>query len=530
MICVTLITFFLLIRQVRMKHALDRAIAERSVSLAQLQATFAGMVEPALLTDRNANVVAMNSAYLTLFEFETPPKTGEQLLAHFEFTTVDGSPLDDTQSPFTRAMRGEVVRNMELKGRNKKTGTIFHILTGAAPVRGADGSIEAVVITSHDITEKKRIAEQLQQNSKMEAIGRLAGGIAHDLNNVLQVIVSYAHLMQETGATHNDLQEIIQASTRAADMTGRLLAFSRQQGMKPKLIIIDRHIEEESNFIRRLLTDQVRLELRLTAGASRVLIDPGHLDQILMNLAANASQAMPQGGRLVLETRVSSIDKQSHPTLENRTYVTLSVTDNGVGMSDEVRARIFEPFFSTKKEQGGTGLGLAIVYGIIKQSRGDIFVYSEPGSGTSFHIYLPEAAAVGEELVKPEMALPAPGPGRERIVLIEDDLQILQLVERSLRQANYDVWAASDARTAIEYVRTHPGVIDLIITDVLMPEMNGRELAEAIGHTEPKIRILFMSGFPGDMQQAFLPPHVDFLPKPFSTATLIARIQSIMTR
>jgi signal transduction histidine kinase/ActR/RegA family two-component response regulator len=397
-----------------------------------------------------------------------------------------------------------------------------------------DQLIASLAESHAQLTERE---EQLRQSQKLEAIGTLAGGVAHDFNNVLTVIHSYTELLMGTvdrgTSTYADLEQIRQAATRAALLTSQLLAFSRKQVLQPRVIDLNSIVNGIDQMLRRIIGEHIDLQTLRASDLARVRADPGQLEQVLMNLAINARDAMPRGGRLTIETSNVSIVERS-PTEHGETppgkWVMLSVRDNGVGMSRETMARIFEPFFTTKPVGRGTGLGLAMVYGIVKQSGGFIWVFSEPGRGTMFRVYLPpvaDAPAAEEGGAVPV----ASANGSETILLVEDEALVRGLAQRALRERGYSVIAAGDGVEALEMIADDPDRdIDLLLTDVIMPQMSGKDLADAVRAGRPRIRVLFMSGHTDDaiVHHGILDDGVLFLPKPFTPGQLTRKVREVL--
>jgi signal transduction histidine kinase/CheY-like chemotaxis protein len=399
-------------------------------------------------------------------------------------------------------------------------------------VRVGDG----IGIAARDIGERKRLERQLLHAQKMEAVGRLAGGIAHDFNNLLTTVLGYGELMlmqlPDASPLRPDVEEILKAGQRAVGLTRQLLAFSRRQVVEPKIVDLNALIEEAVTMLRRLIGEDIDLVTRLEPELGTVRVDPGQMDQILMNLAVNSRDAMPRGGRLGLETRNVTFDASAsrlHFDAPPGSYALLAVTDNGVGMDEKTRAHVFEPFFTTKEIGKGTGLGLATVYGIVKQSGGYIFVYSEPGKGTTFKIYLPRADTASSD---PAAALPASTRvgGSETILLVEDEEAVRRLMEQSLKARGYRVLEAASTKAALALAGAHAGAIDLLITDVVLTGVSGRDLATALLSKRPEMKVLFVSGYTEDtvVQHGVLTAAEAFLPKPFTPDTLTRKVREIL--
>jgi len=400
-----------------------------------------------------------------------------------------------------------------------------------------DGHIVRVWGTQRDVTDQRHLEEQFRQAQKMEAVGQLAGGIAHDFNNLLTAILGNTQLLLRDlppgDSKRGDVEEIRKASERAASLTRQLLAYSRRQMLQPEVLDLNVVVAEMDKLLRRLIGENIALETLLAADLGRVRADPNQIEQVLVNLAVNARDAMADGGggKLTIETANVDLDEaftQANLGSKGGPHTMLAVTDTGTGMDATVRAHLFEPFFTTKEVGKGTGLGLATVYGIVKQSDGYISVYSEPGRGSSFKIYLPRLDA------RPRTSSPAikggAARGTETILVVEDEPAVLALSQRALEAQGYVVLAASDATTALRLVERHGGTIHLLLTDVVMPGMSGRDLADQLAARRPGTRVLYMSGYPGDavVQHGELQPGAAFLQKPFSPDGLARKVRDVL--
>ncbi len=386
------------------------------------------------------------------------------------------------------------------------------------------------------ITERKDLEAQLHQAQKMEAVGKLAGGIAHDFNNLLTIITGYTQLLLNRLGQEDplvpDIQEIKKAGDRAAALTQQLLAFSRRQVLIPKVVDLNSIVANMETMLQRLIGEDIHLVTALDPALGRVKADPGQLEQVIMNLVVNARDAMPKGGKLTIETTnhdISQSYRRGQAVIQPGRYAMLSVSDTGCGMEPELQARVFEPFFSTKGQGKGTGLGLSTVYGIVKQSDGYIFVYSEPGCGSTFKIHLPR---VDEAAVEVETGVLADGlpHGTETVLLVEDEPGVRALVRDTLRMQGYTVLEARHGIEALLVSKQHTGPIHLLMTDVVMPQMSGREVADRLFVTRSDLRVLFMSGYTENaiVHHGVLHPGTAFLQKPFSPESLARKVREVL--
>ena len=378
--------------------------------------------------------------------------------------------------------------------------------------------------------------EQLRQAQKMEAVGRLAGGVAHDFNNLLMAISGYAELALSATTEESRrerIEEIAIAAERAAALTRQLLAFSRKQVLQPKVFNLNIVVSEIEKMLRRLIGDNIELVTRLAADLDNVRADPGQLEQVLVNLAVNARDAMPDGGRVVIGTRNvngRSGDCVAGGELEAGAYVELSVTDSGEGMSPEILDHLFEPFFTTKESGKGTGLGLSMVYGIVKQSGGAITVESVAGEGTTFRVYLPVSA--GEQPKEAEPAPVLPSAGGESLLVVEDNGAVRNFVTEALRSAGYQVFDAENAESALDLLSISADAVDLLLTDIVLPKMDGYELARLAVAARPSLKVLYMSGYADNpkLRDAALHHGIDLIEKPFTSAAIAARVRAVLDR
>jgi PAS domain S-box-containing protein len=390
---------------------------------------------------------------------------------------------------------------------------------------------------AEDVTERRALEQQLRQAQKMEAVGRLAGGIAHDFNNLLMVISGYSEFLLERIGDDQEMRgharEIANAAERATSLTRQLLAFSRKQMLDPKIVDLNSVVAENVKMLTRLIGEDIDLVMVPGQDIGAVKADPGQIEQVIMNLAVNARDAMPKGGKLTIETANVTLDAnyaRFHAPAKPGDYVMLAISDTGMGMDAETQAHIFEPFYTTKGLKG-TGLGLSTVYGIVKQSEGYIWLYSETGKGTSFKIYLPRFSATGEALAtQPALAQEQTSKGHETILLVEDEENLRRLARQSLENQGYNVIDAPDGAAAIKISQAHPGPIHLLLTDVIMPGMNGRELANKLSPTRLEMRVLFMSGYTENHigHNGTLDEGITLLQKPFTLSALRSKVREML--
>ncbi|AMV73422.1 hypothetical protein JCM30471_18370 [Desulfuromonas carbonis] len=419
-----------------------------------------------------------------------------------------------------------------------KDGTLFWDATTIAPVKDAQGAITHYIAIKEEITERKDLERQLQQAQKLEAVGQLAGGVAHDFNNILTAIIGYASLLEmKLEAKHplrHNASQILAAANRAAELTQSLLAFSRKQVIDLEPIELNAAIRKIEGFLRRVISENIELRTILAPEPLVVRADRGQFEHLLMNLATNARDAMPTGGVISIETRQATLDeafRHSHGFGEPGAYALISFSDTGIGMDEETQRRIFQPFFTTKEVGKGTGLGLAMVYGTVKQHGGYLNVYSEPGAGTTFNIYLPctseEPLAPAHEVL--EATLPG---GSETILVADDDTLLRSLATEVLTQFGYRVLAATDGEEALELFRSHRQEIDLAILDVVMPKLNGKAVRDEMLRLVPDLRVLFISGYTADIihRHGVVDPELDFIQKPMRPHDLLRKVREVLDR
>jgi len=443
---------------------------------------------------------------------------------------------DEIPGILAKIGRGETVEHLE-SVRVTKDGRHLNVSITVSPLRDAKGDVVGASAIARDITAQRRAESQLNTAQKMEAIGRLAGGVAHDFNNILGIIGACSEFLRDridpSAEPAQYVENIKQAIERGSSLTRQLLSFSRSTAVKPQLLDLNERLKDVGKLLRPLMGDDVEIMIVSKSPAAVVEADPGHLDQIVVNLAVNARDAMPRGGKFILETGTARFDEafaQQHQNMAPGNYVVLAVSDTGSGMDSPTAARIFEPFFTTKGPGKGTGLGLATVYGIVKQSAGHIFVYSEAGHGTTFKIYLPNADHKIGLGSRAEAETLAPDAKSATILLVEDDEIMRRLTRQLLEERGYAVVEANDGKAALEWVRSNPGRIDLVLTDVIMRNMSGPELVKELSGSNPGLKVVFMSGYTGELiaEREVLERGITLLEKPFSRNALLKTIHATL--
>jgi two-component system cell cycle sensor histidine kinase/response regulator CckA len=470
-----------------------------------------------------------NPALVTMLGYDSASQLMGSNLANLHADTQRWFALAD----FLRSL--DQFRDFDADWR-RKNGSVVRVRLSGRAIRGEKKAI-FFELFAEDITERRSLEEQLRQAQKMEAVGRLAGGIAHDFNNLLMVISGYCEfLLERVGddpALRGPAREIARAADRASALTRQLLAFSRKQMLAPKVLDLNAVVTENLTMLRRLIGEDIDLIMIPGEGLGAVKADPGQIEQVIMNLAVNARDAMPKGGKLTIETSNLRLDEnyaRMHTPVRPGEYIMLAISDTGEGMDSETQNHIFEPFFTTKGTKG-TGLGLSTVYGIVKQSEGYIWVYSEPSKGTTFKIYLPRVTATGEHVPLPPPAAETElAPGHETVLLVEDEVTLRELVRQYLQNQGYVVLEARGSAEAVQISNSHPSPIHLLLTDVIMPGMNGRELAQQISSGRSGIKVLFMSGYTENAigHNGLLEAGINLLQKPFTLPALKAKVREVL--
>ncbi len=509
----------------RANETLHRRTAEQLGEYRSRLALIIDSSEDAILSkDLNGIITSWNKGAERIYGY-----TPEEVIGKHISILTPGDRPDEVEKILKKVAEGESIEHYE-SVRLAKDGRRLDISISVSPLRNAAGDVVGASVIARDITGQKRAESQLRQAQKMEAIGRLAGGVAHDFNNILGIINACTEFLRDRidpGAEPSVYVENIRKATeRGTALTRQMLAFSRTSVIQPRILDLNERLREISKLLRPLLGDDVEILIVPRSNSAVIEADPGQLDQIVVNLAVNARDAMPRGGKFILETGAVKFDEsfaEQQQALKPGKYVLLAVSDTGIGMDEATVSRIFEPFFTTKEAGKGTGLGLATVYGIVKQSAGHVMVYSEPGHGTTFKIYLPSAEHKIGLASKPEVESVAPKRQGTTILLVEDDEIMRSLTRKLLEEHGYTVAEADDGKSALEWVEAHPGPIDLLLTDVVMRHMSGPELAERLSASRSSLKIVYMSGYTGELManREVLKPGVSLLEKPFSRNALL---------
>ncbi|MBI4566540.1 MAG: response regulator [Planctomycetes bacterium] len=510
----------------RRRKKAEEAVRERESRLRRIvDSNIAGI----FFWDLNGKVVEANDAFLKMTGY-----TPEDLRAgRLDWKAMTPPEYLERDARAVEELKTKGAVTPYEKEYLRKDGSPFPVLLGFAAFEGGmDRGVGFVL----DLSQRKNLEDQLRQAQRMEVVGRLAGGVAHDFNNLLTPILGLSDLIlgqiKPDDPVRSDIEEIKKAGQRAARLTRQLLAFSRKQVLQPRVVDLNESVQEMQMLLGRLIGEDVTLSLQLSPEGGRVKVDPGQMEQVIMNLAINARDAMPQGGKLTIETRRVFLDEEyagRHVGVVPGYHVVLIVSDTGTGMDKETMGHLFEPFFTTKPQGKGTGLGLATVYGIIKQSGGHIWAYSEPKRGSTFKVYLPEARdEKASRVVSTETR--SYSKASETILLLEDDDALRGFACRVLRMRGFTVLEAGSGEDAIKISITHPGPIDLLLTDIVMPEMNGPEVARQIRKVRKGIRVLYMSGYSENaiVHQGVLEPGTSLLEKPFSLQALARKVREVL--
>jgi PAS domain S-box-containing protein len=482
-------------------------------------------------TTPDGRVLMANPALLRMLGYDSLQELASRNLEGVSFEA--GYPRSEFREQIER--QGEV-RGLEAAWK-RRDGSVVFVRESAKAIRADHGRVLHYDGTIEDITERRRLEEQFRQAQKMEAVGRLAAGVAHDFNNLLTVVIGYSDLLLKRLPASDRLrpsaEEIKKAGEQAALLTRQLLAFSRAQVLQPQILDLDSLLTNAQQILERVIGEDIELVTHLPPGLGHVKADPGQIEQVILNLAVNARDAMPQGGWLALEAANVELDStyaRGHGGVLPGHYVMVAMSDNGIGMDAETQARIFEPFFTTKEQGKGTGLGLSMVYGIVKQSGGSISVYSEPGKGTTFKVYLPRVDQTVEVMAPGELGIEEPSQGSETILLVEDEEAVRSLAREVLESRGYHVLEAEGAIEALEVGKRHKDRIHLLLTDVVMPQMNGRELAKRLAPLHPETKVLYMSGYAENaiVHDGLLDQGTALLQKPFTADGLAHKLREVL--
>jgi len=497
------------------------------------------MTDMVALLDVAGNVVYLSPACEAITGYESAELLGKTFGAYVHPDDVEGAAEVIAEALETGNSRTYTARVRHKDGH-------WVVIEGKpAAIRDASGQPEMILAIARDVTDRehseergRELEEQLRQSQKMEAVGSLAGGIAHDFNNLLTAIAGYGGLAlaatdDDQAELRSDIEEMLAAADRARQLIRQLLAFSRKQILQPCVLNLNGVVRDMESILRRVIGEDIELVLKLEPDLGHTHADPGQLEQVLMNLCVNSRDAMTDGGRLLLETLNVELDEdfvETHAGARTGPAVALRVSDSGHGMTEDVSARVFEPFFTTKEEAKGTGLGLSTVYGIVQQSGGSVWCDSTPEHGTTFTVYLPRFEAQSDDPRALEIAHNGSISGSETVLLAEDEQLVRQLVAETLDRLGYSVLVAANGSEAVSQLDAHAGSVDLLLTDVVMPGMNGPELAELVRERRPETRVLFMSGYAEDAvsSHGVLRPGTELLEKPFTAAGLGAKVRAVL--
>jgi two-component system, cell cycle sensor histidine kinase and response regulator CckA len=502
----------------------------REYDLCRLAAIVESSRDAIISVTSEGGILTWNHGAERIFGYSADEAVGRSIL----FLSPPDRPVKDS-TLLQRIERADIIENFETI-RVKKDGTRIHVAITLSPIKDPDGQVVGVSSIFRDVTESKCLEDMFRQAQKMEAVGQLAGGVAHDFNNLLGVILGYTGLMLDRlspdDPERKNIEQIEKAGDRAALLTRQLLAFSREQVLQPKVLGLNTVVTGMEKLVQRLIGEHIELLVVIDPSLGRVKADSGQIEQIIMNLVVNARDAMPTGGKLTIETSNVELDEDyaaRHASTVPGPHVMLAVTDIGCGMDSKTQARIFEPFFTTKEFGKGTGLGLSTVYGVVKQSGGSVWVYSELGIGTTFKIYLP-CVDSALETEPPTETMKRIDRGSKTILIVEDDAALLQVTGQSLQEAGYTILAAQSPAEAIHISESHPGPIHLMVTDVIMPGMSGSQLATHLSPLRTEMKVLYVSGYTDDtiVHHGFLESGLAFLQKPFSPKMLARKVGEVL--
>ena len=518
-----------------LRHASEELHRRTAEQLGEYRSRLASIIdssEDAILSkDLNGIITSWNRGAEHIYGYTAQEVVGKNISL-----LIPNDRPDEIKEILAKISKGEVIEHNE-SVRVTKDGRHLNMSISVSPLRDATGAIAGASAIGRDITAQKRAEGQLRQAQKMEAVGRLAGGVAHDFNNILGIINACTEFLRDridpAAEPSIYIENIKKATERGTSLTKQLLAFSRTSAIQPCVLDLNERLRDISKLLRPLLGEDIETVIASKSSSAVIEADPGQIDQIVVNLAVNARDAMPRGGKFILETSVVKFDEafaQQHQPLAAGKYVVLAVSDTGSGMDEATVSRIFEPFFTTKEVGKGTGLGMATVYGIVKQSGGHILVYSEPGHGTTFKIYFPNAEhKIG---IRSEAEAEPVDPTRRglKILLVEDDEIMRALTRQLLQEHGYTVFEAEDGKAALEWVQSHSDHIDLLLTDVIMRRMSGPELVLHLSATHPELKVVYMSGYTGKLiaEREVLKPGTPLIEKPFTRTALLHTIHSTL--
>jgi PAS domain S-box-containing protein len=481
------------------------------------------------VTDTEDKIIFVNDAFLKTYGYKRSELIGKSM----DIVKSANNPPEIIREILPKTLKGgwtgEIINR-------KKDGSEFPVSLSTSVIHRNNGHPDTLIGVAIDITQRRELETLLQQSQKLEAIGQLAGGVAHDFNNLLTIINGYSSILlselYEEDKIYKDIKQIHLAGLRAGSLTEQLLAFSRKQIVKPDILNLNLIVKENKKMLQRIIGEDIAIQLHLEENIGCIKADAGQINQIIMNLLVNARDAMPDGGQLTIETKNQEIDAEysaRYLKAKPGKYIVLSISDNGIGMDKQTKTRIFEPFFTTKEIGKGTGLGLATVYGIVKQNEGYIRVYSEPGNGTTFNIYLPH---IEEDFIVQDQENPSLETlhGTETVLLVEDELEVCQLTVEILQNAGYRVLKASHGKEAIEVIKNYNVKVHLLISDVIMPEMNGKKLADNLLNQYSDLKVIFISGYTGEAisRSGILKKGTIFLQKPFSPHALLKLVRKTL--
>ena len=514
--------------EARRKQA-EAQLRQRNLELERLTAAIEQAAESVIITDAAANIIYVNPA----FEHITGYSRAEVVGQNPRILKSGRQDQSFYQNLWTTISGGQVWQGRFIN--KKKDGTLHTLDATISPIKDEHGRIFNFVAVRRDITRELQLEEQYRQGQKMQAVGQLTAGIAHDFNNLLTAINGFAELAQANLPADHALQDmlgkILNSGQRAADLVKQLMIFSRKQVLEPKVLSLNMVVVNIEKMLRRIIGEHISLKTVLAVDLGLVKVDAAQMEQVIVNLAVNARDAMPQGGALTIETANVTLDEAYtalHLDIQPGEYVQLTISDNGAGMSDEVKAHLFEPFFTTKAPGQGTGLGLATVFGVVKQSNGHIWCYSEEGMGTTFKIYLPRVRDAVTQVTQEDLRdLPQ---GDETVLVVEDEPAVRNMTVRLLRQQGYTVLEAVDDQTARRLAQEHSSPIHLLLTDVIIPGTDGKTLAGELQQIHPELKVLFMSGYTDHIitHHGVLEPGIAFLPKPFTTTGLTRKVRAVL--